>query len=139
MSSSVNYYKNQKIRRTILTYFCVTLFCGLFSLIYEHFSHGVYSSFMICMFLFPLMGGVVSFGAIRLLPKLPFPGRITYNIYNSGIATLTVGSCIKGVLEIYGTTSLYMPVYWYVGIILTALGVVLYLISIKRINVNRQY
>jgi hypothetical protein len=35
-----------------MTYLGFTLFCGLFSLIYEHFSHGVYSDYMVYLFLF---------------------------------------------------------------------------------------
>ncbi|MDN5352280.1 MAG: hypothetical protein PWQ12_1200 [Clostridiales bacterium] len=121
--------EKKSIRKTILTYIGWTLFCGLFSFVYEHFSHGVYSNYMIWLFLIPLIGGVVPFAAIGAVQKFRVPERIAYNLYNSGIATLAVGSAFNGVLEIYGTTSDYMPVYWVVGGVMTALGIIFYLIS----------
>lgn len=132
MSTSDKQTKNQNVRKTILTYLGVTLFCGLFSFVYEHFSHGVNSGYMIYLFLFPLLGGVLPYGAIGLINKLHLPGRIPASFFNSGIATLTVGSCFKGVLDIYGTTSDYMPVYWFAGVALTVLGIVIYVLSARK-------
>jgi hypothetical protein len=45
---------------------------------------------------------------------LRFPGRFSQNVLHSGIAALTVGTA-SGRLEIYGTTSVYMPVFWITG------------------------
>ncbi len=131
MSISDIKIKKRKARKTVIIYLGVTLFCGLFSMVYEHFSHGVYSDYMIYLFLFPLSGGVLPFAVIGLMDRLYFPGRISLNLYNSGIATLSVGCCFKGVLEIYGTTSYYMPVYWIVGTVLTASGIVIHYIISK--------
>lgn len=113
----------------MLTYLGAALFCGIFSLVYEHFSHGVYSGFMVFLFLFPLAGGALPFGAIRLMGARCFPGRLALNLYHSGIAALTVGSCLQGVLEIYGTTSPYMPVYWIAGGALAGSGMVCFLLT----------
>jgi hypothetical protein len=121
-----------------MAYIGFTLFCGLFSFVYEHYSHGVYSDNMIYFFLFPLLGGVLPYGVLGLINKLHFPGHISMNLYNSGIATLTVGSCFEGVLEIYGTTSSYMSVYWIAGAALTALGTVIYLFSTMFEGQNNQ-
>lgn len=129
MSTLDKQIKKQKVRKTIRTYIGVSLFCGLFSFVYEHFSHGVYSNYMIYLFLFPLLGGVLPFGALGLINQLHFPGHISMHLYHSGIATLTVGSCFAGVLEIYGTSSGYMPVYWITGAALTVLGTAIYLFS----------
>lgn len=84
---------------------------------------------MIFLFLFPLLGGIIPFGIIGLFKRLGFPGRIPVNLYNAGIATLIVGSCMAGVLEIYGTSSAYMPVYWIAGSALAAVGIAIYMVS----------
>ncbi|MCD8087791.1 MAG: hypothetical protein LUE22_04280 [Oscillospiraceae bacterium] len=118
--------------RTALVYLLVSLFFVLFGAIYEHFSHDVYSGYMIYAFAFPLLGGALPFSAMALLDSCPVPTRLTLNLYHSGIATLTVGSVFQGVLEIYGTTSRLIRVYWIVGTLLTAGGIVLYLAGLLR-------
>ena len=115
------------MRRTSLIFLCAALFCGLFSAVYEHFSHGVYSNYMVYLFAFPFFGGVLPYAIFGLTPKIKCPSPTTARIFNSGVAALAVGSCIKGVLDIYGTTSSYQPIYWVAGISLIALGLVMYL------------
>ncbi len=132
MSASLTSPEKKQMRRTSLIFFSITLFCGLFSAVYERFSHGVYSNFMVCLFLFPFLGGVLPYAVLGLAPKIPCPSRAASRLYNSGIATLAAGSCIKGVLDIYGTASVYIPVYWAAGIALTILGFAAYLIGTRR-------
>lgn len=121
------YEKNSNRQKTYRVYVAVTLFCCLFSYIYEKFSHGVYSDAMVYLFAYPLIGGVLVFGTLALVTKIPWPGRIAYNLYHDGVATLTVGSCIQGVLEIYGTTSKYVVLYRYAGCLLVAAGISFYI------------
>ena len=52
-----------------LSYLFLSLFVLLFGQIYEHFSHGVYSNYMIFAFLFPLLGLFLPNLLLRLLPK----------------------------------------------------------------------
>ena len=130
MSASAIDDKKTKVRKTLWIYLGITAFCVLFSTVYEHFSHGVNSNAMIFLFAYPLVGGVLMFGLVALIKKAPFPGRVSYNLYHSGIATLAVGSCFAGVLEIYGTSSDLIKVYWVAGIILTGIGMILYLFKI---------
>ena len=54
------------------------------------------------------------FTALYLL-RLPIPKRGSSNLYHSGIATLTIGSCLRGIFDIYGTTSDFIFLYWLVG------------------------
>ena len=117
------------MRRMSLIFLCITLFSGLFSAVYEHFSHDVYSNFMVYLFMFPLVGGVIPYAILGLTPRTRCPSRVATRLYNSGVATLSVGSCVKGVLDIYGTTSVYMPVYWVAGIILATIGLAMYIIG----------
>lgn len=100
--------------------------CALFGAVYERFSHGVYSYRMIYAFAFPLLLGVLPLYLIEAL-RAPLPGHIRWGLYHAGVATLTVGSLVSGALEIYGTTSPLIAVYWIAGEALTLLGGLLFL------------
>lgn len=126
MSALLASPEKRQMRRTLLIYLSTTLFCGLFSAVYEHFSHGVYSNYMIYLFMFPLIGGVLPYAVLGLFLRTRCPLPVPARIYNSGVATLTVGSCMKGVLEIYGTTSDYMVAYWAAGVFLVVLGLAVF-------------
>ena len=119
----------KRAKKTAIVYFCVSVFCAVFGLIYEYFSHGVYSFFMAFNFLAPLVHGALPFFIISLIGK-GMPGRIAFNLYNSGVATLTVGFIFKGVLEIYGTTNKLARVYFITFGVLTAVSVVLWIINL---------
>ncbi|MGN0307970.1 MAG: hypothetical protein ACI4DN_07120 [Lachnospiraceae bacterium] len=112
--------------KTAYVYLLVALFCALFGAVYEFFSHGVYSFYMLYAFLFPLVGGTLPFLSAFLIKTGNYPGVLSQNLYHSGIATITVGSLIRGVLEIYGTTNSLLCLYGYVGIILLLLGIIAY-------------
>ena len=87
---------------------------AVFGLVYEHFSHGVFSWHMAFAFLIPLLGGVI--------PLLPVLRRANATLWRCGILTLTVGSLVQGVLEIYGTTNRLCGLYGIAGGILLALS-----------------
>ena len=109
-------------------YLVVTVFCAVFGAVYEHFSHQVYSAYMVYAFIFPLVGGTVVFYWLSLFGK-HFPGRVALNLYNSGIATLTVGSIFKGVLEIYGTTNSLSNIYFIVGIAFLFISIIVFFLK----------
>ena len=110
---------------------CAAAFCALFGAVYEHFSHEVYSYFMIYAFGVPLVCGALPMLMLGLGRRRQ-PGRFALNAYNSGLATLTVGSLFKGVLDIYGTTNRLLYVYVIAGAVLTAAGLLGYLLGGKR-------
>lgn len=112
------------------TYLLVSLFCLLFGAIYEHFSHAVYSNYMIYAFAFPLVGGTLPFLVMSLARVHRIPSVFAQKLYHCGIATLTVGSIIQGVLAIYGTTNSLTPVYWLVGFLLILSAIGLYVCNI---------
>lgn len=114
---------SRKALKTAFVYLLVSLFCALFGAVYERFSHEVYSFYMIYAFVFPLAGGTLPFLAISLFRKR-YPGAVARNLYHSGIATLTVGSIVQGILDIYGTTNRLTGLYWIVGAILVISGIV---------------
>ena len=53
--SSYASFIHQRIRKNTV----FAAFCAIFAAIYEHFSHQVYSPYMICAFLFPVCLGIV--------------------------------------------------------------------------------
>ena len=58
---------------------------------------------MIYAFAVPLIMGVLLYEV--MLIKNIFPGKTFANIWNTAIATFSIGCVFNGVLEIYGTTN----------------------------------
>ena len=111
-------------------YIVISIVCIIFATIYESFSHGVYSNFMIFAFLIPFIGGTCV--SVALLKMNELPSRITNNLYNASIATFTFGSIIKGVLEIYGTTNIKIYLYLVVGFFLFLCSLISFAINIIK-------
>lgn len=109
-------------------YLLATVFVALFGGVYEVFSHGVWSPWMVYAFAFPLILGALPFSWLAMRRK-PLPGRWTCRLHHAAVATLTVGSVMEGVLAIYGTTNRLTIAYWIVGI---ALLVLVQIIRIPR-------
>ena len=99
-----------------------TLFLVLFGAVYETFSHGVFSFYMLYAFSVPLVFGVTLY--LILLFARRYPGRVFLNLWNSAIAAFSAGSVFKGVLEIYGTTNSLVIVYPICGCIMAVSALV---------------
>ncbi len=119
---SISDINNRKAIKVTLIYLVISCFCALFGAVYERFSHEVYSFFMIYAFAFPLAGGALPFAAYALTGA-NYPSAIARNLYHAGIATLTVGSIVQGVLAIYGTANDLSRFYWIAGAGLVIAGV----------------
>lgn len=97
-----------------MQYVFLSLFIFVFAQIYEYFSHGVYSNYMLYDFLIPFLGlALPSFLLHSLKKTLPANSRF---LWQCGIATLTVGSIYKGILEIYGTNGYFEFPYLFLGV-----------------------
>lgn len=130
MSILVTRKNSSALRRWSLGYLLAAFLVFLFGMLYERFSHNVYSAFMACAFAFPLAGGTLSCLLLNCFGKSVMPGKLPLNLYAFGISTLTTGSIVKGVLEIYGTTNQLVIVYWCVGAGLMVAAVALYIAAI---------
>ena len=102
-----------------LFYLFLSLFVLVFGQIYEHFSHGVYSNYMIFAFLFPLLGLFLPNFLLCLLPK-------------KGAEKSKGNKGEKGILEIYGTSSHLELSYLIVGCGFCLLGCILFFTGVKR-------
>lgn len=85
-------------------YTAVTVLTAAFGAIYELFSHGIYSYYMLYAFAFPLLLGVLPFAVMALYGHYP-EKALTRQLYHASVATATVGCIFEGILEIYGTSS----------------------------------
>ena len=108
--------------RTARNYLYVTLFTAFFGAVYEYFSFGVYSYFMIYAFAVPMVFGVLPFLLLAMKKRSVILPLLSRRLWHLGTAILTVGCIVKGVLDIYGTESSLLPVYWVAGILSLAAG-----------------
>lgn len=137
---STSAIKRLKNKKTVFVYLMVSLFAIAANAVYSLFGHGEKSGYMTWMFLYPLLGGAVFYLILGLLlPDIKhLEGcRVFYNLYNSGIAVLTTGSFLKGILVIAGTNSPYVPVYYAAGVLFLLSGLVYLLYHIIGGNISR--
>lgn len=126
--------KEVRSLQTAVTYLIISIALMLFGAVYEYFGHGVFSFYMIYAFAIPLLGGALPYMTdyIRRLRTAASHGgsggsKFTMLIrtpwmYHAGLATLTVGSIMKGVLDIYGTTNSLTIAYPVAGALLIAIS-----------------
>ena len=93
--------------KTGMRYFAASIVIAIAAAVYGLFSHGVYSYFMIYAFMIPLLGGALPH-LVAAMKGMEIDAKDTQLAI---IATLTIGSILKGVLDIYGTTNRLLIVY----------------------------
>ena len=119
LSTSVTNPSKKRFRKTALIYALLTIFFFAFSRIYESFSFGETSSHMHYLFVIPLAGGILLLLFMKVIPNL---SRLSLNLWNSAVTTLTAGVLFRGIVNLSGrSTTLDMP-YWYVGAAFVALA-----------------
>ena len=120
--------------KTVNVYFMISVFTIAVDKIYAIFGHGVTSSYMTWMFLYPFLGGTMFYLFLEHVfyeMKNCNGYRLFFNLYNSGIAAFTVGSFMKGIFEIAGTGSPYTIWYFITGGLFVTFGLVI-LIKVKK-------
>ena len=149
--TSVIKANKRNARRTALVYLLASIFCAVFGAIYEIFSHGVYSAFMIFAFAFPLVGGALPFLLLSLAERSQakteqsrtylrsYPAIPARSFYHCGIITLTLGSIMTGILDIYGTTNRLLVIYWFLGAVLLLTAISIHLLSLLLSKRCRPY
>ena len=104
--------------------------------IYEYFSHGVFSPFMVYAFLVPLLAGAAPnfLAALYADSRGSVRSPAAAGLQLAAVATLTSGSVMKGVLDIYGTTNHLMIIYPVAGLALLAAALAAYAAGGRRIS-----
>ena len=125
----------RRMRRALITGASLAVFCVVFTLIYEQFSHGATSSHMRCMFLMPLVGCALPALLCLLTPLHRFVCRPVFNLWNSGLAVWAVGCLFRGIVNISGRFTDLDRIYWILGWIFLAAAVVwalIHLVILRR-------
>lgn len=112
LSTSVTNQTSTRTARTFITYLATTAFLFIFSRIYESLSYGEVSVFMHYMFCVTLIGGGLLLGLLTINPNL---SRLTFNLWNSGVATITAGFLLRGIINLSGRSTTLDQPYWFVG------------------------
>lgn len=137
-------------------------FLAFFGAVYEHFSHEVYSYYMIYAFAIPLFLGALPYGISALeayreerrragsrnavgglgttgsrnaacgLYAAGQPDAAAMRLWNFALAAFSIGSVMKGVLDIYGTENSLILIYPIAGGILAAASLAAFLLSRKK-------
>lgn len=64
------------------------------------------------MFSVTLIGGGLLLGLMTIHRTL---SRLTYNLWNSGVAVITAGFLLRGIINLSGRSTTLDQPYWYVG------------------------
>ena len=130
MISSTSSSKSAK--KSLFIYIGVTIFAGVFSFVYELFSHQVYSDFMVYLFVFPLVLGVIPNALALAIPRLNVGSAWQKTVQAFAVATLSVGSILQGIVEIYGTTNSLINYFFIVGGVFLLTSIIIWIVNADR-------
>ena len=123
---------SNRAQKTTVVYGGVTLFVIIFSIVYHQFSHEVTSFYMTWAALFPFVLGFVPFLLCEVLHPASMPRRLTYNLINAGVETVTLFSLMKGAFEIADKWT-NVPLYLMIcGACIWLCGMVLWTVQLIR-------
>ena len=125
------------LKRRGLRYLAAAVIIAAAGGVYEYFSHGVWSNYMAFAFTVPLLAGAAPNFLAAALANKKRAGRTdsaAAGLQLAAVATLTMGSIMNGVLEIYGTTNRLMTVYPVAGLALLAAALSAYALRGRRIS-----
>ncbi len=119
MSTSVTNPSKKRFKKTALIYTLLSIFFFAFSRIYESFSFGETSTYMHYLYAAPLVGGLLLLIILKIIPNL---SRLSLNLWNSAVATLTAGVLFRGIVNLSGRSTTLDQPYWYLGTAFAALA-----------------
>lgn len=117
-----------KKARTLWASLGASALCLVIFLVYDPFSHGVRSGYMTYLFAWPLGLGAVPAAIGMICPRLRVGGKWAARWWYTGTAAVTVGSLLRGILEIAGTASVYQEALMGIGLAMLLLGALCWLI-----------
>ena len=155
MYTSDTEYRNESRKgaadplRSGTAYLIASMIVAAAGWLYELFSHGVYSNYMIYSFMVPLACGALPdiLAATRGCRSIKRSGcaRAAHATHDAApcaapalrlaaVVTLTAGSLIKGVLDIYGTTNRLLVIYPVIGLALAIAALAAYIWQNRAAN-----
>ena len=124
--------QNKVLVRRIFIWLGISVFCLVFYLIYNMFSHGVKSPYMTYLFAWPLILGFLPCSIIYVIIRIKHStihvNAVSDNAFCSGVTALTVSSLLKGIFDIAGTASVYQTWLSYAGASLIVIGIIHFII-----------
>lgn len=120
MSTSVTNPSKKRFKKTALVYTLLSIFSFAFSRIYESFSFGETSTYMHYLYAVPLVGGILLLILFKIIPNL---SRLSLNLWNSAVATLTAGVLFRGIVNLSGRSTKLDQPYIYTSIAFLVLAV----------------
>ena len=125
------------MKRAMIVGASLALFCVVFTVIYEQFSHGAASPHMRSMFLMPLVG--VAFPSLvgYFTSLYRYVGRLAFNLWNSGMAVWVVGCLFRGIVNISGRHTTLDQFYWIAGWIFLGLSLIAETVHIINLRKSR--
>ena len=140
MYTSDTEYKNRTgsadLLRSGTAYLIASALVAAAGWMYELFSHGVYSNYMIYAFMVPLVCGALPdiLAATRGCRSKKRSGCAASGLRLAAVVTLTAGSLIKGVLDIFGTTNRLLVVYPIIGLALAIAALIAFIWQNRTVN-----
>lgn len=127
----------KRLRRITIAFIIITGLVFAAGMVYQLFGRGVVSPYMRLAFIYPLLFGVLFNLLLMIVQKqLPFVGTVGFrlysNIYNTGIAALTLYSFLMGVMDIAQAASPWTPFLAYIGWTCIAVGLCTFCILLVR-------
>jgi hypothetical protein len=119
----------KSLKRNIIVYSALTLLMVVFSFVYHIFSHGVTSQDMQLSFVW-FLGSAVLYGLLLwIYPKFEKRAyyRLFMNLFNTASAAQVIGSVLKGIINIAGGSSAYVPFYFWIAMITYGLSFLAFL------------
>lgn len=128
MTLFISEKRKKSLLKNIIIYIGITLFIAIFGIVYEQYSHNVYSFHMWFAWIWVLCFGVIPYLLLYFLPVTKVPGSVSETTYNLGVAMLTTRSIFIGVIDIYGTTNRTMVIiYTVISIVFLVSGFLMYI------------
>lgn len=121
MSTSVTNPSKKRFKKTALIYTLLSIFFFAFSRIYESFSFGETSTYMHYLYAVPLVGGILLLVLLKIIPNL---SRLSLNLWNSAVATLTAGVLFRGIVNLSGRSTTLDQPYIYISIGFLTLAII---------------
>ena len=132
MYTSTRNRRTSGLKKTIWIYGVLAVFLGVFSVVYLQFSYGESSPFLVWLFAPALLLGMFPALLLARVRAAKRPGIAVRRVWNSAIATLSVGMLVRAVVNIAGRYTNYDRIYWIASGLLFLVAAALHFSQVAR-------